>query len=45
MAEDTIITANDNTGADGGEVKVREQTGADTLLGGDPAQERRLRKH
>lgn len=41
MAEDTIITANDNTGADGGEVKVREQTGADTLLGGDPTQEQK----
>ena len=41
MAEDTIITANDNTGADGGEVKAPEQTGADTLLGGDPTQERK----
>ena len=41
MAEDTIITANDNTGADGGEVKAPEQTGADTLLGGDPTQEQK----
>lgn len=36
MADETIITANDNTGADGGEAKAPEQTGAATILGGDP---------
>ena len=39
MADELNPTANDNTGADGGEAKAPEQTGANTLLGGDPTPE------
>lgn len=36
MADDTLDTsANDNTGASGGETPAPDSTGADTLLGGD----------